>query len=397
MRRSWKFRCGMLGALLVVLPARTGGAAAPLFRVAPAAPASPTAAALAAVGEIRSSAPGAGSAASLPGPAPAPVSRLTWEGPPDCGEPAEGLLPSGSPSQPQPRVSGTVRVARAGARWTLELTVSAPVQGRRMLTTGTCADALAAARLLVRLAAGGALSAAGDARPETALDGLASPPLMAAPEAPQPSSADGLSLFALGGARLLALPAVEPRSAALLWMEGGPAAVAVALGVGLPERFLEGPAPGAQVQVQVLADAVVGGCAVWRFASARLAGCVDGQLSWWRLRGLNVSAPREGDAPFAAVGPAVRLILPAGDRWRLMAGISGRLSLVAPRASFGGDVPAVGAGLFSVGLELGLGFRAARGGGSLSPVAVAPPPLSAELPLDTPPPFPLLDRGPVTE
>lgn len=273
--------------------------------------------------------------------------ELAWTAPPQCAaRPDLGALVKGASG------AAEVRITPRGARWSLTLTFRAPVQGSRTLEADTCAEAAEAAVLLLRLGARGTLPIDTESR-------LASPEAVPPEGGASPPGPDFAftSLFAVGGGQALALPRVDPRAGALLWVQRGPWAVVASLGAGLPSRYAAGPAPSALVEVSTPLDGSAGGCFVRSSAFARVAGCVDLQVAWWRMRGLNVSVPRDGSAAFAAVGPSVRATMPLGDRLALLAGTSFRATLVRPRAVFDGTGSALAVGPFAISVELGLGAR----------------------------------------
>ena len=274
---------------------------------------------------------------------PRPGFALSWTAPPDCtARPDVAALVGDTPG------AAAVVITQRDARWHVTIDFLAPAPGHRSLEAGTCEEAAEAARLLLRLGARGIVP------PETPPSPLVAPPPPPAPPVEAPPAPLFFSVAALAGVQVLGLPRADPRFGALAWLGSDPWNLVVELSTGLPARYSGGPVAGAAVEVHPVLDGLVAGCFAHAWPAARLAGCAELQVAWWRLRGIDVSDPRSGGSALVAVGPSVRAWFPIG-RFGLLAGAALRPTLLKPRATFEGYGDALEAGTVIAALEAGIG------------------------------------------
>lgn len=283
---------------------------------------------------------------------------LAWSAPKDCApRPDVGALLGDA------RGEAAVTIAPLARGWELRLSFSAPVAGERVLRTDTCREAVEAALLLLRIGAHGVPPDTAETTSPTQPDTPTPPeaPVTPTPEEtppppPLPTPATAFAaLVASVGVQTTVLPSAAPRFGVQGWLGRGPLSVFASVATGVSTRYDGGPSPHAGVEVWPVMDAVLAGCVTAHRSAVRLGGCVDLEAGWWRLRGVGVSLPREGDAALLAMGPAVRALVTFG-RLALLVGAAARPTLLRPRASFDGREPTLEAGALVLEATAGLGL-----------------------------------------
>jgi hypothetical protein len=274
--------------------------------------------------------------------------ELTWVAPADCV-----ARPDVRELVGDARGAASVEIAPLNSQWRVTVTFTSPVEGRRTLDAGSCAEAAEAAALLLQLGARGGLAA------ETTPQPNAEPVLPATPAAPadaaKPPSFLAAAVVVEGQA--FAQPNVDPRFGALLWWSRGLFGLTLQLSTGVRTQTHTGPSTDSGIEVYPVIDGVAGACVGASWARLHLAGCAEVEVAEWLLRGLNVALPNSGFATLVAVGATGRALFPVGQHLALIAGLSVRPLLLRPRADFQGYGAALQAGPVEGAAMLGLGAR----------------------------------------
>lgn len=251
--------------------------------------------------------------------AASPSLQLDWRGDPQCPS-REAFLADVR------RLRGDVREASGDAAVAVEVTLE-PVaaqwrarvatrsrggQGRRELEAGTCAEAVAAAAVVVSLALG---------EPEAALVEVQQP------RAP-PASASPFSLGLTGGVRVGPLPVAAPGASLVASLALG----GFRLEAGVTTPFLvHVSTAGAEAELAWWLSARVTGCAEFPLGRVTLAPCLSASGGWLAGRGVGGQATSSGSGALVAVsaGGLARLRL-FSALWLRLDGAGGA-ALARPR------------------------------------------------------------------
>lgn len=242
-----------------------------------------------------------------------------------------------------------VEVAPEGVKWRLVVRFLSPVEGERVMRTGTCEEAAQAALLIVRLGARG--QPAVPAR-EPLLPPADPPPSLAVEDRPEPPR---FSLAVTALAQQGTLPTLVSRfgvTAGLEWAERWMGLFS--LRGGGQTVVPGGPTPESRVVVQPLIGGQISAC--WQPHGGRVSGgpCAVVGAEAWQVEGVNVARPRGASGISAVAGLDARGAVQLWEGLSVTATLGGRVGLVRPSVYFEDSGTVFQSGALSAEGELGL-------------------------------------------